>query len=643
VSTPEYLTKVLDRLDRVKQTSPTEWQASSPIRRDEHPSLSIGLMEDGKIVLHDHAAPDSTLDILKAIDLTFLDLRPPMSDEEWQGQEKLVPSAQVAKTWTKLPSVPPGMMQQFATSLGLTVDALGDFELAYHPSKRALAILETNAYGGPVGIQYRTLSGTKFFHKGGGRGIVGLRTGNSDDTAIICEGWSDTVAVHSLGFPNVLGRPSATCGADTIAQALKCGRYHNVIVIADPKPQEQAGARKLADSLKGILPVKVITPPDNRDARAWINAGASRADFDRLISEMPWQTTFRRLMLAEIEKLPKPRFQVDDLFPENSLVVLYGPYESGKSFIALDLALSIQAGIRWSAGGRDTLAGRALYIAGEGAGGLGSRVKYWKFGHSEGAGKVNGMEFVLDAPAINTEDSVTALINDVRLLPPPSIIILDTLARTMCGDENSSKDMGAYVAGADRLRRAFQCTVVIVHHSGKNGDMRGSSALDGAVDVKIRAKRDGKCRSIIEIACEKQKDYPHFETFWVHMESPDGKDGSVFLSPADRPSKENADTGRPSDRAMQALAKLRDVSAKIPDGWVSRADWLSACKIKVDTFNNYLGELRPAKLIERAKRGKHSYFLPAQMTAVTAVTDSCLVRAGAKSMNTLSPLGDSCQ
>ena len=71
------------------------------------------------------------------------------------------------------------------------------------------------------------------------------------------------------------------------------------------------------------------------------------------------------------------------------------------------------------------------------------------------------------------------------------LVIIDTLARSMgAGDENSSQDMGAFIAACDQIRRATGATVLIVHHSGKssNAGARGSSALLGAVDTAIESR-----------------------------------------------------------------------------------------------------------------------------------------------------------
>ena len=70
---------LLSRLERVKPTSASTWIASAPTRDDRHPSMTIRLLDDGRILLHDHGG-DSVEEILSAIGLTFDSLFPDSVD-----------------------------------------------------------------------------------------------------------------------------------------------------------------------------------------------------------------------------------------------------------------------------------------------------------------------------------------------------------------------------------------------------------------------------------------------------------------------------------------------------------------------------------------------------------------------------------
>ncbi len=53
--------------------------------------------------------------------------------------------------------------------------------------------------------------------------------------------------------------------------------------------------------------------------------------------------------------------------------------------------------------------------------------------------------------------------------------------------ESRDEDMAHYLAGADQLRAAFDCLVILIHHCGINTNRpRGHTSLTGACDVQIK-------------------------------------------------------------------------------------------------------------------------------------------------------------
>jgi hypothetical protein len=68
-------TKLLDRLERVKETGHGRWLARCPAHQDKSPSLSIRELDDGRVLLHDFAGC-AVSDVLAAVGLTLSDLFP---------------------------------------------------------------------------------------------------------------------------------------------------------------------------------------------------------------------------------------------------------------------------------------------------------------------------------------------------------------------------------------------------------------------------------------------------------------------------------------------------------------------------------------------------------------------------------------
>lgn len=65
--------KLLDRLDKVKQTAPGRWLARCPAHPDHSPSLSIRELDDGRLLLHDFGGC-GTEAVLSALGLSLADL-----------------------------------------------------------------------------------------------------------------------------------------------------------------------------------------------------------------------------------------------------------------------------------------------------------------------------------------------------------------------------------------------------------------------------------------------------------------------------------------------------------------------------------------------------------------------------------------
>lgn len=211
---------------------------------------------------------------------------------------------------------------------------------------------------------------------------------------------------------------------------------------------------------------------------------------------------------ALLEARP-PQSLVNGILDEGNVAVLYGAPASYKSFVALDLALTVAVGVPWKRGEHQTRESNVVYFSGEGQAGLGQRILAW-LKSREAVLSQDGSEnselrdvvqrrFRASGEAIPLIDptepeTVLAALEELTgdLDAQPKFIVLDTLARCFLGgDENSSKDMGRFIEGCDEIRKRTGAVVLIVHHTGKDGDLeRGSSALRAGADVMIKAERD---------------------------------------------------------------------------------------------------------------------------------------------------------
>jgi hypothetical protein len=203
---------------------------------------------------------------------------------------------------------------------------------------------------------------------------------------------------------------------------------------------------------------------------------------------------FKLEQFDEIENEPVD-WLIQDVMPRRSFTALYAPPASFKSFIALDIAECIATG-RAFLGNEVTTTGAVIYIAGEGHGGIGSRIKALKEHHKTPAGspiyflrrQVNLRSSKQDLQAlVDAIDDLVAVRDE-----PIELIIIDTLARAFGGgNENASEDMGAFITSAGALQDRYKCSLLAVHHAGKDATkgLRGHSSLLGAVDTELEIIR----------------------------------------------------------------------------------------------------------------------------------------------------------
>ena len=198
------------------------------------------------------------------------------------------------------------------------------------------------------------------------------------------------------------------------------------------------------------------------------------------------------VFIEDIQPVIEVRDFVQGLLVEKSSAVLYGESNSGKTFLATDMALHVAAGLTWH--GRRVEQGGVLYLALEGGHGFRNRVAAWRDEHPHATiyfaaipSQVNLLDPEADTPRV-IEAAATAA---KRMGAPIKLIVVDTLARAMAGgNENAPDDMGALVSNMDAIRDATGAMVLFIHHSGKDAakGARGHSSLRAAIDTEIEVE-----------------------------------------------------------------------------------------------------------------------------------------------------------
>lgn len=229
---------------------------------------------------------------------------------------------------------------------------------------------------------------------------------------------------------------------------------------------------------------------------------------------------------------PPVRFLIRDWIQENTVSLIVGPSNAGKSAVVIDMLCTMAAEYdeyesdytMWM--GYKAKRRNVLYVAGEGASGVINRITAWELHHGR---SVNDHLTVLDHafPFTSPESKWVELGERVKSAGV-DIVVFDTLAMMSAGiEENSNMEMGRVMSWLENFRRNTDTTVILVHHTSKNSEnpqARGASALTGAVassimvtktdpetlDVEQRNRFAEKYITPIRVQVVKQKDgrYP---------------------------------------------------------------------------------------------------------------------------------------
>jgi hypothetical protein len=230
-----------------------------------------------------------------------------------------------------------------------------------------------------------------------------------------------------------------------------------------------------------------------------IHKAKDSSDFSPLSNKEP---EFKLVAIKSLIQNPVPiRWLINSYFESGGMNVMSGGYASGKSLIAFDMAFCVAAGIDWH--GNKVIQAPVIIIAGEGHSGIKNRFLALEIKYGI---KCPDCLHISDVPAILGDSENAELVSNTinKVCPDAGLVIIDTLNRNFGSlDENSTRDMTAFVRNIDRSFRLTGKTVFIVHHTGHNSERgRGSSVLPGACEGEFFVK---KTKDVVVLSCTKQK------------------------------------------------------------------------------------------------------------------------------------------
>ncbi len=232
---------------------------------------------------------------------------------------------------------------------------------------------------------------------------------------------------------------------------------------------------------------------------------------------------------------PTRRWLIDGLWSQAAVGIIGGAPKSAKSWMALDMAISVASDTPCLDAFDVLEPGRALLFMAEDAdANVRARVA--------GICRHRGLDIhALDLHIITASSLRLDLERDRKRLTgaivdlAPRLLLLDPFVRLHRGDENDAGHISGLLAYLRDLQRAHDLAVVIVHHTRKNGGgaalgqtLRGSGDFHAWLDssLYLRRKRDALVLSI------EHRSAPAQDPIHINLAGDDAA-GDVHLETAD--------------------------------------------------------------------------------------------------------------
>jgi hypothetical protein len=284
------------------------------------------------------------------------------------------------------------------------------------------------------------------------------------------------------------------------------------------------------------------------------------------------------------EATDEPQWMIEGLWAAQAVGILGGEPKCCKSFLALDIAVSVASGAPCLRRFPVRHSGPVLLFPAEDS--L-SVVRRRLEGICAAAGTtldelplyvITAPRLLLDTP--QDRQSLRQTVADLK----PALLVLDPFIRLHRADENASREVAPLLGYLRELQREFHMAVLLVHHvrkrSGKDRPgqaLRGSSDLHGWGDSNLYLRRN--CKHLV-LAIE-HRAAPSSDDLAVDLLA-DGP--ALSLSVFDAPAEPQPQPASPAVRVVQAMT-----AAATP---LSAQQLRKLCRMRTATLCDTLADLQ---------------------------------------------------
>lgn len=208
----------------------------------------------------------------------------------------------------------------------------------------------------------------------------------------------------------------------------------------------------------------------------------------------------------DMQKMPDPEPLISGVIYRRTAALLYGKSNSFKTFLSNDMGLSVATGTPWH--GHDVVKGRVLFVATEGAIGVGKmRLPAWYDHHRIPERDRNNAFLYPKEINLDKPNNVTDVIAAMKAIGDFELVDLDIFGGTMAGSEIEDTTARAWVNGVQRIIRETSSAVLAIAHTGWKDETRARMHTHfwGSFDSRMRVEGD-KDALTTTLTIERHKD-----------------------------------------------------------------------------------------------------------------------------------------
>ena len=192
----------------------------------------------------------------------------------------------------------------------------------------------------------------------------------------------------------------------------------------------------------------------------------------------------RVVRAAQLQDLPadQPNWLIEPLWGASAVGLIGGAPKSGKTFLALELAVAVASGRPCLGRFAVPCPGPVLVLAAEDSPHQVKR-RIQGIAHARGADfAALDVRLILDTGLRLDRSQDLHRLHLTLASQRPKLLILDPFVRLQRADENDARQVAAILAALRELARTFNAAVLLVHHARKSGAAVPGQALRGSGD-----------------------------------------------------------------------------------------------------------------------------------------------------------------